>query len=406
MSLIDHDGRQVELIDLSSPPSSPPTRKRRCVEVLDDDSTASSSSSPQSSPDPSNSTVLVRRTPVSIAPRRKSRNNQRPTGSVNSEAGTENPPFPPGQGTPQSNTPTWRDGTPLYGVIIINPIPASTVPPLNQFLIAAQMQSARRGTLPKPTPDLNLNQFWQPFYRPPPLRPTPIQTAGEGDYFNGSQEHTFEERAVRHMCSSFYARFHHYEPSDIARYLVASRFPKKSALTEHWHERISDLPSKYQTYIMDWYVVGLRATINQMGGLAQWQKSAPAQRMEVYEALWRQDYLGMAKASLGTTAIAVPLYDIFSDTSALHIKWQKFHKTVFCWTCEDVWRFRIAPEVDRRIECFDAWRSLPQDPRLDAMRLGDVDEIPISWAGVYDTGRRKKLKAVERDDRFVIPDVV
>ncbi|MCJ1405224.1 hypothetical protein MMC11_008451 [Xylographa trunciseda] len=231
---------------------------------------------------------------------------------------------------------TVRSRSPRSSTIQIQDISHMEIPAVNQFLVCAQIRSAKRKSHGHERKNLEIKEVWDTQSVLPQPRPTPIQVASEGDYFNTSFEHGHKNNAIRHMCLSLYVRFHHLSDNDISRFLIASRFRGKSAYKKLWRSRIIKFPSRFQNSIMEFYNSGLRATIARMGGRDIWLRSSIGQRMLVYESLWRQDRLSITIAALGNTACAVPLADIFSDTTTIHLKWQVFHKTVFCWACENV----------------------------------------------------------------------
>jgi len=87
-------------------------------------------------------------------------------------------------------------------------------------------------------------------------------------------------------------------------------------------------------------------------GIAVWRTSSLKQRTAVFRTLFNSNKFAMSKASLGPCACAVPLGNIFSDTTPVHKKWQKFHQTGFEWTCELVFQKRFVPTSDDRRRLF------------------------------------------------------
>ena len=78
--------------------------------------------------------------------------------------------------------------------------------------------------------------------------------------------------------------------------------------------------------------------------------------MDEYQRVWRSDKLAMATASLGMIANGVPLDQIFSDSTSVHIKWQCSYANVFEWACDDVLVFPV-DGPDGKKECFNRWEK-------------------------------------------------
>lgn len=288
-----------------------------------------------------------------------------------------------------------------------NPIPLENIPAYNQFLIIAQLQTFKKASiLPDPDQFLNVDRYWHLVEERAEPRETPIQTAARADYFNPFRETSVEQETLKHMCATLYARYHRLEDNDIHRLLMPDRFSPITPHRELRVKKVTPFETNFQNYIQTFYILGLRATINMMGGLQVWRRSRISQRMAVYEEIWCWDPLAMAIAALGNVAYAVFLEDIFSSDTVVHKKWQIFHKAVFLWTCEDVWSFRIGPgDPDAlRFECYKAWKGVVRDKCFKVLDLGEPGEIPVRWGSVYNTGRRRAVRVVERGQDYKIPE--
>ncbi len=112
-------------------------------------------------------------------------------------------------------------------------------------------------------------------------------------------------------------------------------------------------------------------------------------------------------ASIGPCSAAVPVDGIWSDKTDTHRKWQVFHKTVFVWTCEDVFKTRLAPKKENRFESFKVWQGMPKHPKILALNLGGIEDIPVRMMGIADAGRRAKVteNAVRDGDGYDLEDI-
>ena len=122
---------------------------------------------------------------------------------------------------------------------------------------------------------------------------------------------------------------------------------------------------------------GVTQTVQHMGGKALGASAGPPHGMEVFRKIFQSNPLATAEASLGQVASAVPLADIFSDSTRIHGAWQKCYGAIFMWACEDAFTYRVLPEKDNQDECFSEWRSMPTDPMFDTLNLGDWDAVPV-----------------------------
>ena len=85
----------------------------------------------------------------------------------------------------------------------------------------------------------------------------------------------------------------------------------------------TDQPDQYQTLIMNFYLTGVKLTVESMGGIEIWREAEPLDRLRVFGKVLDEHPLDIAVTSLCMAAYAVPLHDIFSDTTPLHLKLQK-----------------------------------------------------------------------------------
>lgn len=114
-----------------------------------------------------------------------------------------------------------------------------------------------------------------------------------------------------------------------------------------------------------------------MGGLEMWTTATVTTREETSGRIFDAYPLDITTASLGPVAHAVPLQDIFSDDTAVHRKWQRFHKLVFVMTCDATFRHRVAPGKDCRKDAFAEWQGMIAGPMFDELELGDIEDMPV-----------------------------
>ncbi len=79
-------------------------------------------------------------------------------------------------------------------------------------------------------------------------------------------------------------------------------------------------------------------------------------------------------------------------------------RTLFCWTCEQVFEHRISKEKDEKHKVFKLWRGVmfrSESAKGGELDLGGFDDIPVKWGSVSDTGRRKSAVA-KLDDRYTV----
>jgi hypothetical protein len=123
------------------------------------------------------------------------------------------------------------------------------------------------------------------------------------------------------------------------------------------------------------------------------------QRNQLYDKLFLQDPVAMHKAFLAQLHAVVPMEDIWSDTTATHIKWQRFYATTFRWACEDTLIHRISGPKDDNMAYHAAFRSYTERDQVLKLNLGGRDDIPVKWMGVADRGLRKGVILHDRDEK-------
>lgn len=181
-------------------------------------------------------------------------------------------------------------------------------------------------------------------------------------------------------------RYHHISSNDVVLKALPVRLHQHPAICQAELATLIKDFDQVQTSVQSWHYAGIKRTMNIMG-VKRWRSSTPSERREVFEAIWAQDPLGMAQGSLGLAKQVVPIEIIWSGNSEIHRKWQRFHKTMFFWTCEDVYRYRLRTPEDRRLENLKSWKCSPLRPALEQLQPGDSDDIPVS----YSIGTRKRV---------------
>ena len=137
---------------------------------------------------------------------------------------------------------------------------------------------------------------------------------------------------------------------------------------------------------MKFYKTEVKQTCNVMGGKEFFVTTEAADRMVLWKTVFLSDPLKMARASLCELSEAIAVDDIYSHDSDRHLKWQGYYMGTFVLTCEDAYRFMYME--DEKQTAFKRWMSFPVSPACNKLELGDVDEVPVKLAGVFDQWRR------------------
>ena len=168
--------------------------------------------------------------------------------------------------------------------------------------------------------------------------------------------------------------------------MVADLLPynhQQSASTKSDRKTIMKWQSSMQSQLMKTYLSGLQELVSNMGGEDLWRSSTPNERIDIYSVIWKQDPMGVCRTSLGLTASSIPVSDIFSARSPLHVKWQSFFKTVFVWMCENTFSLRILKtDKNSKEQCFRRYRFMVNNPVFTNMDLGGRDDFPVKRPAV------------------------
>ena len=212
--------------------------------------------------------------------------------------------------------------------------------------------------------------------------PTPLCKAGTAQMFDDEVDVASDENSARLVAAVLYARYHDVDSSTLARYVIPKRLRQNEAVKKALLDRIFNDCNRYQTRIMSFYLAGVTAFVKEMGGLEAWKGETSSARLKMFERAFSMCPLDTAIAALGPVAFAVPLMDIFSDTSDEHLKWQNFHRQVFVHVCEYVFTLRLASTTDRKRDCFSNWRSLMGQTGFRELDLGGMDDVPVTWGSL------------------------
>jgi len=287
--------------------------------------------------------------------------------------------------TPSIPSPNVPPGDPFHLRLpnSSNPIPMSNIPGQNQFLMFDHSRRAGANTFMLSSEDLPPSPTNSLVTTTPSSgvnRPIPIITAGEMGYFDTGVEVNNEKETCRHVIQLIGIRFHYLADADIVSKTMPARLTGNAALKYACRESQKREYYQLQTSVQAWHFAGLKRTINAMG-VRNWRSSTVEERRSVLGAVWDQNPVEMARGSVGVAKHAVPIDIIFSDASELHLVWRRFHKTMFLWTCELLFRYRIRdPKQDQRLQCIEQWKNLPLRPILKQLKLGDHSAIPVQYS--------------------------
>ena len=227
-----------------------------------------------------------------------------------------------------------------------------------------------------------------------PKAATPIRTAKEVKTYDINIPTTSDLENARVIAKNLYARHHWIESSDLIRFVIPARlndkFPRRGDATATILDALINDGTAIQCEIMAFYLQGVKTAVEAMGNfqtfeqnLDLWKAAGRKERMRTFARLFDKNPLDVAHASLRRAAVAVPLHDIFSDSTPEHKKWQQFHRTVFCLACEHTFEFRLSSEKDQRTGddgCFAKWKAMTKSAMFERMDLGDIGDIPVQWS--------------------------
>jgi len=168
-------------------------------------------------------------------------------------------------------------------------------------------------------------------------------------YFDNKLAVAGEKNVWRDLVYLLAIRYHHVTSDDVVLKTLPVRLQQHPAVRHAETATLIKNFDQLQTSIQSWHYAGMKRTINMMGVKA-WRSSTISEIRKVYEAIWAQDPLEIARGSLGLAKQVVPIDIIWSGDSEIHRRWQRFHKTMFYWICEDIYRYRLRTSDDKRLE--------------------------------------------------------
>ncbi|KAG7004537.1 hypothetical protein G7Y79_00024g054870 [Physcia stellaris] len=249
-----------------------------------------------------------------------------------------------------------------------------SVPAENPFLVAAAYLK-KNSYLKRDRgdgSDLALKVLVQP-------RQTKIYTAREAKTYDNTVRLPLDIKNARLISKNLYARTHYLDSSTLVQCIVPARLNEKCGENTSLLDTLTSDCDQYQTRIMKFYLAGVRLAVKMMGGLEMWTAASVASREQTFARIFDAYPLDIAAASLGPIAHAVPLQDIFSNDTAIHLKWQRFHKLVFVMTCDATFRHRIAPGRDCRKNAYGEWQGMIAGPMFEELELGELEDMPVKW---------------------------
>lgn len=115
-------------------------------------------------------------------------------------------------------------------------------------------------------------------------------------------------------------RYHHITTDDVVLKALPVRLQQHPAVRQAELVSLIKDFDQLQTSVQSWHYAGMKRTINMMG-LKRWRSSTTSERRKVFEAIWAQDPLEMARGSLGLVKQVVPIDIIWLGDSEIHRKW-------------------------------------------------------------------------------------
>ena len=98
------------------------------------------------------------------------------------------------------------------------------------------------------------------------------------------------------------------------------------------------------------------------------------------ESLWKDFWwapTGRSGRLFVHGSISCSLQATFSDTTPLHLKWQKYHRSVFVLFCEDTFRLRVSPAKDCSKACCCLWKTLTSRKRFKDLELERTKDLLV-----------------------------
>lgn len=236
-------------------------------------------------------------------------------------------PIPSGSATPPYREKLRKppSGDPIYprDPDSPKPIPKTLVPGTNQFLAFDYSKRAGANKI-----DL-LSEDCPPSLAAAdsPTRPTrstttsiPITTAGAMQFFDTKLAVAGEKNVWRDLVYLLAIRYHHITTDDVVLKALPVRLQQHPAVRQAELVSLIKDFDQLQTSVQSWHYAGMKRTINMMG-LKRWRSSTTSERRKVFEAIWAQDPLEMARGSLGLVKQVVPIDIIWLGDSEIHRKW-------------------------------------------------------------------------------------
>ena len=157
------------------------------------------------------------------------------------------------------------------------------------------------------------------------------------NFFDTTVESRHDDDAQRALASILYFREHAITDEKMRSYVIPARASTKSNLFELLRGRCMEWQYSFQVEIMKFYLKGVKRTCDEMGGLDFFKSTTTEERRKMWSALFDQDRMAMAAASLGQLASTIPIGHIFSSRHATNLKWQSYVKNTFVWAAEDTY---------------------------------------------------------------------
>lgn len=229
---------------------------------------------------------------------------------------------------------------------------------------------------------------------PNPSRAVPPLILFAGERLNEELQH--DDDAVRVFAERVFFRNLRLSDEDIGNTVIQSRMERNTNMYTLWRGKILHWQKAFQNSMLSFILLGVKELIRTTGGLEKWLVSSGPERREVFIAYYEQDPKFNTWLFFKAVTPGVDLHGIFASQAPPRKNWQTFVKNIFVWTCEDTFELRIR-SLDTQVNIglmVSNFKQMAWDPKLLALRLGDIDKVPIHVLGVIDQQRRAKLLPV------------
>jgi hypothetical protein len=229
----------------------------------------------------------------------------------------------------------------------------------------------------------------------------PLKLAKDTNFFDVvgiAQGH--QDAQFKTVAGAIYIRYHEVKDDFMTEYVLEDQIGKatKTALFEIHRERMKKWQYDWQRKAMEWFYKGMKKLVKIYGKDA-WKAASTTQRKAVFRHLFSRDPIAMVKKMHPAVWRSIDLRGIYEANDEGRVKWQKWFRLKFIWTCQLFLDYRnLIKKKDRKEEAYREWRGFTRDIQIEEkLKLGDLYQLPIKQAGPLDRDRRDIITTTSRD---------